>query len=241
MKKEWILVPLTCLTLLSAGWAEAQGASRIQRSGTHVRINSARIPVAARSGSLRTVPPRNISGARRPNSRNNAGLNATRGSANPRFGGLNAARGNGVPALGGLNRGLGSTNGAGPLGGLLQQYLYNEYGGGGRRYDPYAGEKAQAKAYRDAAIANAVVNVVGILANAHQQRQYGGYATAPAPRGHVERQRILVHEGRTEEYRVWVPQYRIPGTGEVVLGHNETRRREIAPVYEEREVWIPAP
>jgi hypothetical protein len=240
MKKEWILVPLTCLTLLSTGWAEAQGASRIKRSGTHVRVSSHRVPSAARGRSSRVTPPRSISSARRPNSRNNAGLNATRGNANPRFGGLNATRSNASPRFEGLNRGVGSANGAGPLGGLLQQYLYNEYGGG-RRYDPYAGEKAHAKAYRDAAIANAVVNVVGILATTHQQRQYGVNTTAPAPRGHVQRQRILVHEGRTEEYQVWVPQYRIPGTGEVVLGHNETRRREIAPVYEEREVWIPAP
>jgi hypothetical protein len=127
-----------------------------------------------------------------------------------------------------------------PLGGLLEEYLYNGYGRHG--FDPYEAEKAHADAYRDAAIANAIVNVIGILATANQAQPVAAY-TPPAPvvpQGHIERQRVLVQEGRTEEYQVWIPEYTIPATGEVVLGHHETRQRTVAPVYEEREIWVPA-
>jgi hypothetical protein len=245
MKKEWILVPATCLALIVASAAEAQGASKIRRNGPQLRINKSRTPALARSQTVRGLAPRSAIGARRPTTRPSIGSAIPRGNSVPNLRGFNRG---GAPNLGaaGLGNGLGrggafGRNGSGgPLGGLLQQYLYNEYGGG-YRYDPYAGEKAHAKAYRDAAIANAVVNMVGIIATNHQQRKYTNCSTAVAPSGHIERQRILVQEGRTEEYQVWVPQYTVPATGEVVLGHNETRRREIAPVYENREVWIPTP
>ncbi len=229
MIKERILIAAICLSLLSFGVAEAQANSRSNR-GISVRTNKAPAPRFNPSRSNRISAPARVTSSRSPIGRSSNGRRGV---------GSNTRRGPGAPSLGNLNRGLGGLNNNGPLGGLLQDYLYNEYGGRGN-YDPYSGQKAQAKAYRDAAIANAVVNVVGILATTHQQRQYAQYNAAPAPSGHVERQQILVHEGRVEEYRVWIPEYVIPKTGEVVVGHHETRRREVAPVYETREVWVPS-
>lgn len=255
MMKERILIATMCLTLMSFGYAEAQGASKFRRTGPSVNVSKARAPIASSSRSFRGAP-RSMSSARRTTgsiggarsaNRNGSLGGARSANRNSSIGGARSANriGN-YPGLGsgsGNRRGLGyGGNGignGGPLGGLLEQYLYNEYGGG-RNFDPYAGEKAHAKAYRDAAIANAVVNVVGILATSQQQRVHAVKAPV-APRGHVQQQRILVQEGRTEEYRVWIPQYTIPATGEVVVGHHETRQRELAPVYETREVWIPAP
>ncbi len=251
MMKERILIAAMCLTLMSFGYAEAQGASKFRRTGPNLNVSKARAPIASPSRSFRGTsrsmssvrrPSGSMSSARRPSTSIGGARSANR---NGSLGGARSANRIGsFPGIGNGNRsGLGyGRNGignGGALGGLLEQYLYNEYGGG-RNFDPYAGEKAHAKAYRDAAIANAVVNVVGILATTQQQKACAVKAPA-APRGHVETQRILVQEGRTEEYRVWVPQYTIPATGEVVVGHHETRQREIAPVYETREVWIPAP
>jgi hypothetical protein len=119
------------------------------------------------------------------------------------------------------------------------------------RHDPC---EEMADAYRDAAIANAVVNLVGVLVTASGQRcnppaaaavsaapqpRYTVQPQAPAVRGHIEEQRILIREGHYEEYRVQVPEYTVPGTGERVLAHQETRRRWVEPVYEVREVWVP--
>lgn len=246
MMKERILITALCLALLPVGLAEAQGPSKIRRNGPHLRIDKGSTPVMRSSRNIVTAPQRSSlraprSGAR-PGNRSalrggnvpSLGGNGLRGGSLPGpsrngLSGLNRARGGGAPGLGNGNL----------LGGLLQEYLYDEYGRG-RGYDPHAGEKAHAKAYRDAAIANAVVNVVGILANAQQNRQYEACPPASGgPQGHIERKRVLVQPGRTEEYQVWVPEHRIPETGEIVAGHHETRRREIPPVYEIREVWVP--
>ncbi len=226
MKTRWILIPVTCLSMVFCGLADAEGSARTSAPGKGMRLDSVKRPVA-RSAGQRLSPSRSGGEFRRPGA--GAPLN------------LNRGRGNSAGLGRGVNRDLSGLGNA-PLGGLLEEYLYNEIGG--RGFDPYEGEKAHAKAYRDAAIANAIVNVVGILATANQPQipVVAGPPPAPvAPRGYVERQRVLVQEGRTEEYQVWIPEYRIPETGEVVVGHNETRRREIAPVFEEREIWVPAP
>lgn len=224
MKTRWILIPVTCLSMVFCGFADAQGNARTGSPGKSMRLDSVKRP-AARSAAQRVSPSRVGGESRRPGA--GAPLN------------LNRNRGNGASLGRGVNRdyaGLGNA----PLGGLLEEYLYNEFGG--RGFDPYEGEKAHAKAYRDAAIANAIVNVVGILATANQPQVPAVACPAPvAPSGHIERQRVLVQEGRTEEYQVWIPEYTIRETGEVVVGHHETRRREIAPVFEEREIWVPSP
>lgn len=262
MKKEWILIPVSCLAVALCGVVEAQGAGRDIAPGKSVRIDAGKrvgsatnIGRATRSGApsrgissaRRGASSRDISSARRgapSRGMSSAGRPATRGNArtpsvrrpSPRENpGLNGGRVPGTTRNPFDNSHL-SDN---PLGALLGQYLNNGYGGG-HRYDPYEGEKARAEAYRDAAIANAVVDVVGILVTASQPRAHVVAAGPEAPRGHVERQRVLVREGRTEEYQVWVPEHTIPETGEIVAGHHETRRRDIPPLYEEREVWVPA-
>lgn len=125
----------------------------------------------------------------------------------------------------------------------LAEALFNEYSRNNRR----DAEKEQARAYRDAAIAGAIANVLGTVITVAAQPRYAA-APAPvvctpppvcAPAGRVELQRVLVREGYTEEYRVWVPEYVVQSTGEVILGHYETRRRSVPPVYETREVWVP--
>lgn len=236
MNKEWILIPVMCFALAVSGWAEAQSTSRIRTSGKSPRIDFGQ---RASSTANRGYVARGSAGVR-----GNAGVRGSSGVRRPSIpAGANLNHGRN-PGLGQNPFGNGNSSGNG-LGGLLGQYLNNGYGYN-RHFDPYEGEKAQAKAYRDAAIANAIVNVVGILATANQPRLQAvcptqGVAAAPAaPCGYVERQRILVQEGRTEEYQVWIPEYTIPETGELVVGHHETRRREIAPVYQEREVWVPS-
>lgn len=221
MSTRWILIPVTCLSLVLVGWADAEGTARSGVAGRGMRINSGKHAVGRSGAGLRTAPARSGVDLR------GGGIRMDGGSA----------RGRDSSGRGGVAPGSPDLDNA-PLGGLLEQFLYN--GNGGHRFDPYEGEKAQAKAYRDAAIANAIVNVVGILATAHQPQPPVAICPAP-PQGHVERQQVLVQEGRTEEYDVWVPEYVIPATGEVVVAHHETRRRTIAPVYEDREIWVPAP
>lgn len=227
MNTKWIFIPVACFSLAVSGWAEAAGPSRMSSPGKGMRIDTSkqRSVSSARSGT-RVAPSR--SGA------------DFRGSGRGSSGHINRGRDDSSGFSRGGDRRL-SGLGNDPLGGLLEDFLYNGYGG--NRFDPYVGKKAHAKAYRDAAIANAIVNVVGILATANQPQPVAAYvppAPAAAPQGYVERQRILVQEGRTEEYQVWIPEYTIPATGEVVVGQYETRRRTLEPVYEEREVWVPA-
>jgi hypothetical protein len=126
----------------------------------------------------------------------------------------------------------------------LADLLYSQYGRGyGDRYsDP---NREMAKAYRDVGIANAVVGLVGVLATVAAQENRAmatpvyGVQPVTAPTGRIERQQVLVREGRVEEYTVWVPEHTISGTGEKVLGHYQTRQRTVPPIYETREVWVP--
>jgi hypothetical protein len=115
------------------------------------------------------------------------------------------------------------------------------YGYGGRDYWRDH-EKAIAKAHRDAVIANALVQVVGILATTSAQSPQAIYA--PGPRvvqtpGHYETRRVLVREGYWESERVWVPERQDPVTGSIVEGHYELHRRWVPEVYEETQVWVP--
>jgi hypothetical protein len=146
--------------------------------------------------------------------------------------------------------------GTGGLGsGALLNELVNRGGGGlygnngyrGRDYYNYRAAEAQADAYRDAALANAAVGLVGVLVNAAVQEQ--ALRTQPVaacpvvtqPTGHYETRRSLVREGYYETRQVWVPEQVDPHTGEIILGHHETRRLWVPPVYEESQVFVPAP
>jgi len=236
MKREWILIPVACFSLALSGVVEAQSNSRLRTSVKSPRLNVSN-PVSRGVNigqvSRGSAAIRGNTSVRRPPIATGGSFDRGRrpSSGQRPFGGQSPF-------------GNGNISGN-PLGSLLGQYLNQGGYGFNRGFDPYAGQKAQAKAYRDVAIANAVVNVVGILATANQPRIQaacppGGVVAAPeSPCGYVERQRILVQEGRTEEYKVWIPEHTIPETGEVVEGHHETRRRDIPPVYQEREVWVP--
>ncbi|MCX5769192.1 MAG: hypothetical protein NTZ09_02790 [Candidatus Hydrogenedentes bacterium] len=104
------------------------------------------------------------------------------------------------------------------------------------------------EAIRDAAIANAIVGVVGIIANT-ATTPYGysqpAYPPAPGP-GYAPSysvpqyriERVLVQEGRYEEYQAWVPDTYDARTGETVRGHYETRQRYIPEVWQERQVRV---
>ncbi len=140
---------------------------------------------------------------------------------------------------------------------------FNPYGGHDRYYDS---DKAYAEAFRDAAIANAVASVVGVIATAPYGAYGRGYGSvyavpygrpgavavappipvAPAappmayapPAGHYETERVLVREGHYEEYQVTVPDMRDARTGDLVRGHTEIRQRYVPEVWQERQVWV---
>jgi hypothetical protein len=118
--------------------------------------------------------------------------------------------------------------------------------GYGRHDDP---GRSIADAYRDVGIANALVNLVGIIANSpltnpQPQPYYQGqpqpyYQTQPQPAGHYERRQVLIKDGYYEDYQVWVPEYQDSRTREIVAGHYETHRRWVPPVYGYQDVWVP--
>jgi len=142
--------------------------------------------------------------------------------------------------------------------GQLAQY-YNLPGGGyGYQYDDlyrhlYGYENRASKDYRDAAIASAIVNMVGMLAATAIQQQPGAglpVAVGPPASGPVlqapvavspgpayERQQVVVREGYYETAEVWVPEYQ-DANGTTVEGHHEVLRRWVPPVYETREIRV---
>jgi hypothetical protein len=154
-----------------------------------------------------------------------------------------------VPALGngellGALLGNGSSN-AQNWGPLAQQWMNgngNGYGYGQHYEDPYA------KAYRDAAIANAVVSALGILATTSQQMQYQRqqqylpqqqYAPAPQPAQRIEHVKTLVSPARYEQYQEWIPPLYDSRTGaQIGGGFNETRTRLMPEVYEYRDIVV---
>ena len=113
------------------------------------------------------------------------------------------------------------------------------YGRGGYGYGGYGySDYDMSKAYRDVGIANAVVGLVGIAAQAAQNgAYYGGYAQ---PAQQYYRERVLVSPARYETKQVWVPESFDPRTGaKIGGGFYETRTELIPEVYEER--MVPAP
>jgi hypothetical protein len=91
-------------------------------------------------------------------------------------------------------------------------------------------DRAYADAYRDVGIANAVVGLVGVIANS-------GTPVYQQPCGHYERTKVLVQEGHYEETRVWVSEGYDPAA-RVERGHYEIQRRWIPEVYEYRDVLV---
>ena len=126
------------------------------------------------------------------------------------------------------------------------------YGDGYGRYGDWFGGRDRhhydyPEAMRDTAIANAIVGVVGIIANTatapygYSQPAYPAPAPQYAPSYSVPQyriERVLVQEGRYEEYEVWAPDVYDSRTGETVRGHNEIRQRYIPEVWQERQVRV---
>lgn len=167
-------------------------------------------------------------------------------------GASHASRGSGR----GLGLGSALRSGSGPSKQQIGQglrgaarWLNNNYGDRGGYYGGHHGyyDNDMADAYRDAALANAAVGLVGVLVNAHVQQQ--ALRTAPVavaapvvvqPTGQYATQRTLVRDGYWQEQQVWVPDQYDPGTGATILGHYATQRVWVPPVYQETQVYVPA-
>lgn len=134
-------------------------------------------------------------------------------------------------------RGTGNSAGRYPILEALRNAQYSDH-----RYDNrhgYRHDDDYADAAKTAAIANAVVGVVGILANANRPYCPPPVVVAPpAPCGHYVTERVLVQPGHYEQIRAWVPQSRDPYTGCMVGGYYEVHQRWVPEVYETRQVWV---
>jgi len=154
--------------------------------------------------------------------------------------------------------------------GLQQFGGYGGYPGQGYGYDNgaypyydshnrYRADEQYSDAIRDAAIANAVGNVVSAIVQTQSVRtqppayvqQAPVYAqpapaysqpsrtyVAPSPQGYYETRREIVGGGHYEREQIWVPESRDPRTGHFVEGHNETVRRWVPEVIQESRVWV---
>ena len=92
--------------------------------------------------------------------------------------------------------------------GVLQE-LYNQYQDRRYTHEREKQEEEMAKAYRDAAIVNAVAGLVGTLATAAINADCRTappppmQTVAPVQSGHYETRRVLIRAARQESYRVW--------------------------------------
>lgn len=119
--------------------------------------------------------------------------------------------------------------------------LYSDYLRDRQRRSYRDVQRDQYRAQRDAMIAGAIVDVIGIFAAASVAQSQA--AAPPPPRGEAGRydvRRYLVQEGYWHEYEVKVPGHVDSQTGERVLPHTQRRQTWVEPVYEERRVWVPA-
>ncbi|NUM54877.1 MAG: hypothetical protein HUU46_14620 [Candidatus Hydrogenedentes bacterium] len=135
------------------------------------------------------------------------------------------------------------------------------YGGGYPGYGAYPyynsyyqhkSNEEYADAMRDAAIANAVGNVVSAIVSSPSVRtpvpayvQQAPVYTQPAPAyvqpsptGRYETRREVVGGGYYEREQIWVPEARDPRTGYIVEGHYETVKRWVPEVIQETRVWV---
>ena len=142
--------------------------------------------------------------------------------------GTNNARSS-TPLLDALREYTGAPSGTGyPLLDALQSQQDYTY----RRDEQYI------KAQRDAAIANAVVSVVGIIADA-SVRSCQSYP-AHTPSGGFVQERIVLEPAHYESERVWIEPLFDPHTGrQVGGGFYETRTRFMPETYGFRDVWVP--
>jgi hypothetical protein len=87
------------------------------------------------------------------------------------------------------------------------------------------------EAYRDAAIANSLVNLVGILVQSGQQ--------PAAPAGRYIREKIVIVPEHYETYQVRIPPIYDSRTGQQIGGgYDETRTRLVPEVAEYRDIPV---
>jgi hypothetical protein len=217
-QRLWIIGSVVCFMVagLAMPEATAQRSRGISRGGS-----AARTPVRRPGGGNA------VRGMSQRNSRPSASRAPSRGSSSSRN-----AKPSGGQLLDTLSQlqGLGGNknNPLGALGNVLGQ------GRSHRR----SSENIQAKAYRDAAIANAVVGLVGILVDASARRQ------PPQPMHVVPQtvtERVLVREGHYEQYQEWIPPVYDRHTGQQNGGgYHETRTRWVPEVWQQRQTVVHA-
>jgi len=131
---------------------------------------------------------------------------------------------------------------------------FENYAGRGHGNLPYYGygdrhhrdNDEMADAYRDAAIANAVVGLAGVLVSAAQQPQYPQYAPVAAmpvcaapPAGRWERQAVVVRPAHYETYQEWIPEIYDSRTGQRIGGgYYESRSRLVPETFQYKDVWV---
>lgn len=287
MKRVWIVGVTAALFLFADGLIVAEAAAqRLGRSGPSLgRTAAARSVGNITSRRIGSSAPRAISRVSRPSVNRGAGsigrgggsrlgrpaISSRGGSDRPLLNALgNRAVGGGnqdFPLLNGLANALGGNQYQSQtpiLDRLLGAYEQDQY------YDNYyRRDEIYADAIRDAAIANAVVGVVGIVADSATRSQaykygvnpygapgygaggYGaqpvytapsqGYAqAAPVERGQYVRERIVVEPERYVQEQVWIPERYDPTNGRKIGGgYHETRTQLVPERVEYRDVWVP--
>lgn len=122
--------------------------------------------------------------------------------------------------------------------GVLNQVAgsgYGGYGDGFRDYRHHSGMDSAARAYRDVGMANAIVNLVGIVATTAAQ------TSNVRPAGYYAREKVIVQPSHYESVRVWIPEIYDPRTGQKTGGgYYETQTQLVPEVVEYRDVWTPA-
>lgn len=226
MRNTTMILATAAALLVTAGLCAPEAHAQTRRQGTRILK---RAPTSSRSGSSIRSRSSGSGLSRMPTMRSSP---SSRGGSSP-FGGL-LGRGRDSSSLGRSDR-----PGLTALGNLLDGIQ----GDRGSRYDGryggrYDSDKAMASAYRDAAIANAVVGLVGIFVEAGTRNQC---AVQPAqPTGHYETHRVILQPGRYLQDRVWVPERYDPNTGRKLGGgYQETHTQWIPETVEYRQVYVP--
>lgn len=182
--------------------------------------------VASASPRLREGAPGSLAGA--VGSGGTPILDALRNSIG-NSAGTNNARSS-TPLLDALREYTGAPSGTGyPILDALQSQQNYAY----RRDEQYI------KAQRDAAIANAVVSVVGIIADASVRSRQSYPAHTPS--GSFVQERIVLGPAHYESERVWIEPLYDPHTGrQIGGGYYETRTHYVPETYGYRDVFVPA-
>jgi len=221
MRNKKLILAMTAVLFVSAGLYAPSAFAQIRRQGS--RVSRGAIPRSRSGMSSRSRAP------------SRSGLSRTPSTGRS----LGSSRGSGLFGNSGLLGNSGSSKsserpGLTALSDILDR-VDRARGDDRSRYPGrYDSGKEYAKAYRDAAFANALVNLVGIIVQAN------AYNRRPEPAAQYVTEKVIVQEGRYETYQVWVPERYDPSTGRKLGGgFSETRTRWVPEVAEYRQVFVP--